>query len=117
MNSSREMGGFQPEATHVPLRSNAQWEVIALFFPDRYHIDAVIPTRINQPPDPNFDKKMHRRRNIIERVVGWFGECWALGTRYDKLAVSYVALWVVANIHYLLKKLLRFLKTGLSERT
>jgi hypothetical protein len=41
----------------------------------------------------------------------------ALGTRYDKLAVNYIALWIVANIHRLLKKRLRFLQTGLSETT
>lgn len=83
----------------------------------RHHIGAVIPTRSNQPPDPNFEKRTYRRRNIIERVVGWFKECRALGTRYDKLAVNYLALWVIANIHRLLKKRLRLLKTGFSETT
>lgn len=83
----------------------------------RHHIGSVIPTRKNQPADPNFDKPTYRKRNIIERVVGWFKECRALGTRYDKLAVNYVALWVVANIHRLLRKRLKYLKSGLSETT
>jgi len=64
----------------------------------------VIPTRKNQPLDPNFDKTTYRRRNLIERVVGWFKECRALGTRYEKLAVSYLALWLVAMIDKLLKR-------------
>jgi hypothetical protein len=40
-----------------------------------------------------------------------------LGTRYDKLAVNYIALWVIANIHRLLRKRLRFLKIEFSETT
>jgi transposase len=70
----------------------------------RHKIHDVIPTRKDQPEDPTFDKVSYRRRNLIERVVGWFKECRALGTRYDKLAVSYVALWMVAMIEKLLKK-------------
>jgi transposase len=83
----------------------------------RHHIGSVIPTRTNQPADPHFDKRTYRKRNIIERVVGWFKECRALGTRYDKLAVNYVALWIVANIHRLLRKRLMYLNSGLSETT
>lgn len=77
---------------------------------NRHHIVGVIPTRKNQPQDPNFDKLSYRKRNLIERVVGWFKECRALGTRYEKLAVSYLALWIVAMIDKLLKK-------GLSDST
>jgi transposase len=83
----------------------------------RHHIEPVIPTRTNQPREEGFDKVSYRKRNIIERVVGWFKECRALGTRYDKLAVNYVALWIVANIHYLLKKYTKTLGRGLSETT
>jgi transposase len=70
----------------------------------RRHIGAVIPTRKNQPPDEFFDREAYRRRNLIERVVGWYKECRALGTRYEKLAVDYVALWMVAIIENLLKR-------------
>lgn len=82
----------------------------------RHHIGAVIPTRSNQTPDPHFDRPSYRQRNIIERVIGWFKECRALGTRYDKLAVNYLALWVVANIHRLLRKRLRYLKPDSQKR-
>ena len=57
---------------------------------------AVIPTRANQPRDERFDKATYRQRHIIEQVVGWYKEYRALGTRYEKLAVNYVALWLVA---------------------
>ena len=35
---------------------------------------------------------------MIERVIGWFEEYRRLGTRYEKLAVNYVAFWIVACI-------------------
>jgi transposase len=82
----------------------------------RHHIEAVIPTRKNQPRDAAFDKATYRRRSRIEQVIGWYKECRALGTRYDKLAVNYVALWMIASIEKLLRKYAKRLKTGLSER-
>ncbi len=69
----------------------------------RRHIEPVIPTRKDQPRQEGFDKASYRQRNIIERAIGWFKWCRALATRYDKLAVNYVALWIVANIQYLLR--------------
>jgi transposase len=65
----------------------------------------VIPTRKNQPREEHFDKATYRRRNIIERVVGWYKEYRALGTRHEKLAVNYVALWLVAIIYRSLNEL------------
>jgi transposase len=76
----------------------------------RRHIVAVIPTRKDQPRDDSFDKATYRERNIIERMVGWFKECRRIGTRYEKLAVNYVAFWLVAMI----EKVLHF---GLSDST
>jgi transposase len=70
----------------------------------RHHIEPVIPTRKDQVRDEGFDKATYRRRNIVERVVGWFKWCRALATRYDKLAVNYLALWIIANIQQLLRK-------------
>ena len=81
------------------------------------HIGAVIPSRKNQPREEAFDRATYRRRNLIERVVGWYKECRALGTRYEQLAVNYVALWIVALIDKLLRKYAQPLPTGLSERT
>jgi transposase len=81
----------------------------------RRHIEPVIPTRKDQPRDPDFDKATYKRRNIIERAIGWFKWCRALATRYDKLAVNYVALWIIANIQFLLRKYPSEL--GLSETT
>jgi transposase len=68
-------------------------------------IKAVIPTRSDQPRDEGFDKTTYRQRNIIERVVGWYKEYRSLGTRYEKLAVNYVAMWLIAIIEKALKRL------------
>jgi transposase len=83
----------------------------------RRHIEPVIPTRKDQPRDPDFDKATYRERSIIERAVGWSKWCRALATRYDKLAVNYVALWIIGNIQFLLRKYLEVLEHPLSETT
>jgi transposase len=62
----------------------------------RRRVAAVIPTRKNQPQDTGFDKATDRRRNIVERVIGWFKERRRLGTRYEKLGINYLAMWLVA---------------------
>jgi transposase len=70
----------------------------------RHHIEGVIPTPENQPRLENFDKAAYRKRNLIERVVGWYKECRRLGTRYEKLAVNVLAFWIVAAIEKLLHR-------------
>lgn len=82
----------------------------------RHHIAAVIPSRKDQPRDDTFDPVAYRRRNLIERVGGWYKEYRALGTRYEKLAMNYVALWMIAIIEKLLRKYAERLQKGLSER-
>ena len=43
--------------------------------------------RMKRPPD--FDRAAYRRRNAVERCVGWLKEFRRVGTRYEKLAVNY----------------------------
>ena len=69
----------------------------------RHHIEPVLPTRKNPPREEVFDKAAYRRRNLIERVIGWFKEGRALGTRSENLAVDYVTLWMIAMIEKLLE--------------
>jgi len=56
-------------------------------------IEAVIPRKSNQsmPPGERFDRKTYRKRSRIECAVGWLKECRRLGTRYDKLALNFLA--------------------------
>lgn len=72
----------------------------------RRQVQAVIPTRSNQPRDEQFDQEGYGQRHIVEQVVGWYKEYRSLGTRYEKLAVNYVALWLVAILDKALHHLL-----------
>ena len=79
----------------------------------RRAIRAVIPTRKDQRRHPRFDKDTYRRRNVVERCVGWLKESRALATRFDKLAVNYLATVKLA----ILQRYLRILaKNDSSDR-
>ena len=60
----------------------------------RHGVKAVIPRRRDQRPEDGrvrFDREMYKRRSAVERCVGWLKECRAVATRFDKLAVNYLA--------------------------
>lgn len=64
----------------------------------RHRVVPVIPTRSNQPREADFDGDAYRRRNVVERCVNWMKENRRLGTRYEKLAVSFLAMARLAMI-------------------
>ena len=64
----------------------------------RRGIKAVIPTRKDQQANPRFDKSTYRRRNVVERGVGWLKENRQLATRHAKLAANYLATVKLAMI-------------------
>lgn len=70
-------------------------------------IDAVIPHKDNEKarhdPDVTFDKEAYRRRSIVEQTIGWLKECRRIGTRYEKLAINFLAMIKLAMIKRLLK--------------
>lgn len=63
-------------------------------------IKAVIPRRANEPRRGNesFDRETYRRRNVIERCMNWLKEARRIGTRYEKLAVNFLAMIKLAII-------------------
>jgi transposase len=66
-------------------------------------IQAVIPPRkrTGRPRagrPVTYNKESYRRRNVVERQVGWLKEHRSLATRYDKLAVNYLAMVQIAFI-------------------
>ena len=64
-----------------------------------HRITAVIPRKSNQRKGrATFDKRSYRRRSVIEQCVGWLKECWRIGTRFEKLAISFVAMIKLAMI-------------------
>jgi transposase len=61
----------------------------------RHAIRAVIPRRSDQPPDDGrvrFDRQAYRRRPTIEQCVGWIKQCRRIATRFEKLAVTFMAM-------------------------
>jgi transposase len=70
----------------------------------RWHsIQAVIPQRSDQLAQHsgrplNFDKTIYRRRSVIERCIGWLKECRRIGTRFEKLALNFLAMIKLAII-------------------
>lgn len=73
-------------------------------------VRAVIPKRSNQRSgNGDFDKDSYRRRGVIEQCIGWIKECRRIGTRFEKLAVNFLAMFKLAMIQ-------RYLKLAFSDR-
>ncbi len=68
----------------------------------RRGIVPVVPTRVDQVHDETFDRDVYRRRNVIERLVGWLKESRRVATRYEKLAATYLGMVKLAMIRRLL---------------
>jgi transposase len=63
----------------------------------RRGIEAVIPTRSDQPRQ-RLNKRKYRRRNVVERCIGWLKGSRRVATRYEKLATHYLAMVKLAMI-------------------
>lgn len=71
-------------------------------------IGAVIPQRDDQRANHKgrplqFDKDAYRRRSIIEQCIGWLKECRRIGTRFEKLAINFLAMVKLAMIQRYLR--------------
>jgi transposase len=76
-------------------------------------VGAVIPQRDDQRENHKgrplkFDKDKYRRRSIVEQCIGWLKECRRVCTRYEKLALNFLAMLKLAIIQ-------RYLKVGFSN--
>jgi transposase len=74
----------------------------------RHGVRCVIPRRKDQRPDDGrhrFDAVAYRKRAAVEQCVGWVKENRAVGTRFDKLAVNYLAGVQLAMIRRYLRVL------------
>lgn len=70
-------------------------------------INPVIPSKANEDRDARgveFKRESYRRRNIVERAIGWLKECRRVFSRFDKTAINYCGMVKMAMIE-------RFLKT------
>lgn len=72
-------------------------------------IEPVIPHKDNEKarhdPSVTFDKRTYHRRHVVEQCVGWLKECRRIGTRFEKLAVSFHAMLQLAMIRRYLRLL------------
>lgn len=69
-------------------------------------IEAVIPQRRDQIEHERrrpLDRRAYRRRAVIEQSIGWLKENRRVGTRYDKLATSFLAFVNLAIIRRYLR--------------
>lgn len=73
---------------------------------ERHKIEPVIAHRDNESgrDDESFDRDSYRRRNVIERFIGWTKELRRIATRYEKLAVHYLGMLKLGMILQYLKE-------------
>lgn len=78
----------------------------------RRGIRGMIPERQLRPgtkrrkkgPHYRFDEETYRKRASVEQAIGWLKEYRRVATRYEKLAVSFMAMLKLAFIRFYLKK-------------
>ena len=77
---------------------------------DEYLLDLgitpVIPSKENQDRDArpvDFDKEAYRRRNIIERLIGWLKENRRIFSRFEKTAKNFGGMITLAFIRQYLQ--------------
>jgi transposase len=64
-------------------------------------IEPVIPSKENENRDARpveFDREAYRRRNIIERLIGWLKESRRIFSRYEKTAKNFGGMLTLAFI-------------------
>ena len=100
--AERERGGqSQHQATHRGDDLDADLQEFEAQWLRRHAIRAVIPRRSDQHPDDGrvrFYREAYRRRNTVEQCNGWLKECRRIATRFEKLAVNFLAMIHLAFI-------------------
>lgn len=72
-------------------------------------VTPVIPTKSNEKRVETFAKDVYRRRNVVERCIGWLKECRRVATRYEKLASRFLCMFKLAG-------LVLWLRAGFSDK-
>lgn len=71
-------------------------------------IQPVVPSKANQEQNSCFNQMLYRRRNIVERSIGWIKEYRRVATRYEKLARNYLSAIYLCFISVCFKKYITF---------
>lgn len=61
------------------------------------------PRKSGRPP--KLDRNKYRRRNTVERCIGWLKHCRRVATRFEKLAVHFLGMIQLAIIQRYLRLL------------
>jgi transposase len=62
----------------------------------QHGIRITIPRKRNEGRTGPFNRALYRLRNRIERLINRCKQCRRLATRYEKRAVYYQAMWLIA---------------------
>jgi len=95
----------QPEAVAGDKAYRCNWIAEKL---KSEQVQAVIPEigkKANDQHHPEFDRELYRRRNVVERLIGWLKESRRVFARFEKTAVNFLAMIHVACIRYYLAAL------------
>ncbi len=69
-------------------------------------IRPVIPSKANEDREARpvvFERELYRRRNIVERLIGWLKESRRVFSRFEKTALNFVGMIKMAFIHRYLR--------------
>jgi transposase len=69
-------------------------------------IQPVIPSKLNEDRDARpveFDREAYRRRNIVERLIGWLKESRRVFSRFEKTAKNFGGFIKIAFIERYLR--------------
>ena len=69
-------------------------------------IQPVIPSKENEARDARpvkFNKRLYRRRNIVERLIGWLKENRRILTRFEKTGRNFASMIKIAFIQRYLR--------------
>ena len=61
-------------------------------------IGVVIPTKVDEVPDPSFDREAYRERNMVERLINRLKQYRRIATRDEKRAANYFAVLTLAAV-------------------
>lgn len=64
----------------------------------RHGIGATIPKKQDERPQRTFDRALYRERNRVERLINRLKQYRRVATRYEKLAVNFLAMVTIAAI-------------------
>ncbi len=70
----------------------------------RRGIEAVIPSRRGERP-AKLNRRKYKRRNVVERCIGWLKCCRRIATRHEKLARHFLAMVKLAMVQRCLRLL------------